>query len=105
MSTPLIFSFLSSNIGVRKNIIYAGSIIIPELKASINHQNIISDFNDGHIFADFLDAAKRNDADVLAHSWQRKSLSGCDLGLLIFGVAESGVGIGKTLAEKPPALF
>src|SRR3990167_6511251 len=63
-----VFVFLEV-FGIRQNIIDSGGVRVFKLKSGINDNNVISDFNCGHVFSDFFYAAQRNDADGLTYRW------------------------------------
>ena len=54
---------------VRQNIVNARSLFITELDTAVNDNDFVLEFKGGHVSADFLESAERNDADVVADWW------------------------------------
>src|SRR3989338_20749 len=50
---------------VRKDKVYARSFLIVELQSHVYHHDVASEFNNGHVAADFLNAAKTYDSDAI----------------------------------------
>ncbi len=68
-AADFVFSFFEV-FGVWQNIINAWSLVVSKLETSIHDDDVVTDLNRGHVFANLFGTAKWDDTDVVPNFWQ-----------------------------------